>query len=239
MSDLKMAKLPLLLIGGGGHCRSCIEVVESTGLYEIIGIVEADDFVPDEMPSDLLPYPIVGRDSDLPKLLKKTPYCLITIGQIRTGTIRAKVFNQLKQSGAILPTIISPYAYVSATAKIGEGTIVMHQALVNSYAQIGDNCIVNSQSLVEHDCVVANHCHLSTAVKLNGQVHVGEGCLIGSGSIVKQCISIADEVVVGLGSVVVQDIKQAGTYKGLIKCCLLYTSPSPRDRYISRMPSSA
>ena len=22
-------------------------------------------------------------------------------------------------------------------------------------------------------------------------------------------------------------------------CCLLYTSPSPRDRYISRMPSSA
>ena len=24
-----------------------------------------------------------------------------------------------------------------------------------------------------------------------------------------------------------------------IKTCLLYTSPSPRDRYISRMPSSA
>ena len=25
----------------------------------------------------------------------------------------------------------------------------------------------------------------------------------------------------------------------IFKCCLLYTSPSPRDRYISRMPSSA
>ena len=31
-------------------------------------------------------------------------------------------------------------------------------------------------------------------------------------------------------------------YKGpltLVKCCLLYTSPSPRDRTRSRMPSSA
>ena len=26
---------------------------------------------------------------------------------------------------------------------------------------------------------------------------------------------------------------------GLVKCCLLYTSPSPRDRTRSRMPSSA
>ena len=27
--------------------------------------------------------------------------------------------------------------------------------------------------------------------------------------------------------------------KSIYHCCLLYTSPSPRDRYISRMPSSA
>ena len=26
---------------------------------------------------------------------------------------------------------------------------------------------------------------------------------------------------------------------GMLTICLLYTSPSPRDRYISRMPSSA
>ena len=26
---------------------------------------------------------------------------------------------------------------------------------------------------------------------------------------------------------------------GLLQCCLLYTSPSPRDRSLSRMPSSA
>ena len=28
-------------------------------------------------------------------------------------------------------------------------------------------------------------------------------------------------------------------YNEMVKDCLLYTSPSPRDRFLSRMPSSA
>ena len=33
--------------------------------------------------------------------------------------------------------------------------------------------------------------------------------------------------------------RQAGDQGGIIEACLLYTSPSPRDRSVSRMPSSA
>ena len=39
-------------------------------------------------------------------------------------------------------------------------------------------------------------------------------------------------------SVQVEDLIQAGMI-GLLEVCLLYTSPSPRDRQKSRMPSSA
>lgn len=216
MSKAGSIKLPLLLIGGGGHCRSCIDVIEATGEFEIVGIVEADNFQIDEE-HNLIPYPIIGRDSDLPDLIQQTPHCLITIGQIKSASVRHKMFTQLKQMGAIFPTIISPLAYVAATAKIGEGTIVMHQALVNAYAQIGDNCIINSQALIEHDCVIANHCHLSTAARLNGEVQVGEGCMMGSSSTVKQGVSIADNVVIGMGSVVLNNIEAAGVYKGLVK----------------------
>ena len=34
-------------------------------------------------------------------------------------------------------------------------------------------------------------------------------------------------------------IEELSNDKGKPNFCLLYTSPSPRDRYISRMPSSA
>lgn len=208
-----MIKTPLLLIGGGGHCRSCIDVVEATGEYEIIGIVEADGVVPDNM----TPYELAGFDSDLPSLLQETPHCLITVGQVTSSQVREKLFMELTAMGAILPSIISPLAYVSPTAKIGEGSIVMHHALVNAYAQIGCNVIVNSQSLVEHDVVIANHCHISTGSKVNGEVHVGEGCLIGSGAVIKQGVELTDHVVIGAGSTVLGTISETGTYVGLVK----------------------
>ncbi len=213
MSVVNQSKIPLLLIGGGGHCRSCIDVIEATQEYEIVGIVEAEGASSD----NLTPYSVIGFDADLPELLQQTAHCFITIGQVKHAIIRHRIFEELKAMQAILPTIVSPMAYVSSTAKLGEGTIVMHQALVNAYAQIGDNCIVNSQALIEHDCVVANHCHVSTAAKLNGQVVVGEGCLIGSSSIVKQSVELADEVLVGAGSLVLSSIEAPGVYRGVIK----------------------
>ena len=36
-----------------------------------------------------------------------------------------------------------------------------------------------------------------------------------------------------------EEVCQFGVYIGQSKCCLLYTSPSPRDATLSRMPSSA
>ena len=42
------------------------------------------------------------------------------------------------------------------------------------------------------------------------------------------------------GSIGFQDVLQApDNYQGIPNVCLLYTSPSPRDRQKSRMPSSA
>ena len=41
------------------------------------------------------------------------------------------------------------------------------------------------------------------------------------------------------GAFVIRDLKLIGGPHGLFVACLLYTSPSPRDRQKSRMPSSA
>ena len=52
---------PLLLIGGGGRCRSCIDVIEIHEIYTIAGIVspKADGTSP------VFGYPVIGEDSDL------------------------------------------------------------------------------------------------------------------------------------------------------------------------------
>ena len=52
-------------------------------------------------------------------------------------------------------------------------------------------------------------------------------------------ISKKIEAAIGLGIAVIVVIGITVPLNNLIYTCLLYTSPSPRDRLLSRMPSSA
>ena len=192
----------LLLIGGGGHCRSCIDVIEAESRYRIRGIVQP---LSDET-DGIFGYPVVGSDEDLPSLLRETPQALVTVGQIRSPEIRIRLYELLKQLGGKLPRIVSPFAYCSKHAEMNEGTIVMHGAIVNAGAGIGANCIINNQALIEHDVIVADHCHVSTGATVNGGVTIGKGSFIGSGAILKEGIVIGENVIIGAGQVVLQDV---------------------------------
>ncbi len=188
-------KEKIILIGGGGHCHSCIDVIETENRFEIAGIVDSYK----EQGSKVLDYEVIGGDKDLPSLITKYKNALICVGQIKSAEIRIKIFEQLKNLGAQLPVIVSPRAYVSSYAKIGEGTIVMHDVLVNANARIGVNCILNTKSLYEHDVIVGDHCHVSTAAVINGGSVVGNRCFVGSNTVLKQGISVADDSVVPFG----------------------------------------
>ena len=78
---------PLILIGGGGHCCSCIDVIEEEGKYQIAGIVNQ----PGGNSDPVLGYEILGDDGDLPELLKKYKNALITVGQIKRADLRMKL----------------------------------------------------------------------------------------------------------------------------------------------------
>lgn len=188
----------LLLIGAGGHCKSCIDVIEKIGEWKIAGIVDRKD----SSVENVLGYPVIGCDEDLVKLRKQYDYAFVTVGQIRSVELKIKLFNQLKTLGFKQPGLVSPLAYVSKHATIGHGTIVMHYAMVNAAAKVGDNCIINSKALVEHDAVVKNHCHISTNATLNGSVVVGEQCFIGSHVTTKQAIIIPSKSFIKAGIMV-------------------------------------
>jgi sugar O-acyltransferase (sialic acid O-acetyltransferase NeuD family) len=200
----------ILLIGGGGHCRSCIDVIESGSNYQIAGIVQPTI----EDVSPVMGYPILGTDADLSELLKKTENTLITIGQIKSYASRQRLYVSLKNLGAKLPVISSPNAYCSRHSWIDEGTIVMHGSTVNAHARIGANCIINSHALVEHDVEIAEHCHVSTGARINGGVRIGKGCFIGSGSILKEYITIGEDVVIGAGQIVMKDVPSGSILTG-------------------------
>ena len=188
----------IILIGGGGHCKSVIDVIEQESKFKIAGIIDKPEF----LDSKILGYSVIGSDSDLETLAKKYKYALITVGQIKSSYPRIKLFDLANKVGFFLPSIISPSSHVSKHSKIGNGTIIMHNAIVNANATIGDNCIINTKALIEHDCLISNHCHISTNATINGGVKIESKCFIGSNVTTKNNITIKENSFIKAGSIV-------------------------------------
>lgn len=188
----------IILIGGGGHCKSCIDVIEAENKFEIIGILDIKEKIGQKVSG----YLINGTDAQIERFITDDCYFLITLGQIKTPDLRVKIFEKLKKLNAQMATVISPLAYVSKNAEIGEGTIIMHQALVNAGAKIGKNCIINTKALIEHDAVVENYCHISTGAILNGETLIREKSFIGSNATLVQCIELPASSFIKAGSLV-------------------------------------
>lgn len=205
-----MAKKDLILIGGGGHCKSCIDVIEVEGRFKISGIVDIEK----RLRQKVLDYEVIASDKDLPDLVTRYKDFFIAIGSIKDPWKRIEKFEYLKALGARFPVIISSLAHVAKSARVEEGTIVMHKVIVNSDARIGKNCIINTSALVEHDSQIGDHCHISTGSIVNGKCRIGNRVFMGSNSMVVNNVNIGDDVVIGAGSVVARSISKAGVYVG-------------------------
>lgn len=188
----------IILIGGGGHCKSCIDVIEQSKDYSIVGIID----MPELVGQKILGYDIIGSDDDIVKLKERTDAFLITIGQIGRPKRRKDIYDLLKENDCQIATIISPLAYVSKHATIGEGSIVMHHALINAGAKIGNNCIINTKALIEHDSTIGNHCHIATASTLNGNTTLGDDSFWGSNAVSKEGAECSKESFIKANSIV-------------------------------------
>lgn len=197
----------LILIGGGGHCRSCIDVIESEGRFRIAGIVD----VKEKLGQDVLGYRIIATESDIPDLVKNYKIFLVTIGQIMSPDVRIEKYEILKKLKVTLPVIVSQRALVSKHSKIGNGTIIMHNALVNAGASVGSNCIINTGAIIEHDVEIGDHCHISTGAVVNGGTRIGAGTFFGSNSSTVQYKEIGEGSIIASGASVQFDLP-AGTF---------------------------
>lgn len=191
----------LVLIGGGGHCNSVIDVIRDTSEFKIRCIVENKEKVLIERE-----YPYLFGDDKILELIECDVQFFITIGQIKSCIPRENIFNLVKLNGGRFAIVKSQHSYVSKTAQIGEGTFVGHGAIINCNANVGDNCIINSKSLIEHDTSIGSHCHVSTGAILNGSVNVGDRVFIGSGAIIYNNIKIGSGAIIGAGEIVKQNV---------------------------------
>lgn len=196
-----MKSKKVLLVGGGGHCRSVLDSLFRLGNYDEIGIIDC------EPKPQIFGVPVVGADSDLPQLFAKGWHdAVITLGSVGFPARRRALFQELKRLGFHLPAVVDPSALIGTAADIGEGSFIGKRAVVNSGTQVGRCAIINTGAILEHDCSIGDFAHIAPGSTLCGETVVGENTHIGAGSVVRQQIHIGANSLIGVGSVVVAPI---------------------------------
>ena len=81
----------IILIGFGGHAKSIVDSLESSGEYEIIGYTDVN------AGEDYRGYPYLGTDEVLPKYYANgIRYAFVSIGYMGKSNLRQKIYKNLK-----------------------------------------------------------------------------------------------------------------------------------------------
>ncbi|WP_414151378.1 acetyltransferase [Acetobacterium carbinolicum] len=193
----------ILLIGGGGHCKSVLDSLLNLSHYDEIRIIDKKENVGNK----ILSIDIIGTDDDLVRLFKEGyKNAFVSVGSIGNTSHRRKIFELVEIIGFNTPNIIDSSAIVSENAIVNKGIFIGRNAIINADATINTGAIINTGSIIEHNCFIDKFAHISPGAVLCGDVTVGENTHIGAASVLKQQVTVGRDTVIGMGSVVICDI---------------------------------
>ena len=164
--------MKLLIIGAGGYGRTVADVARQIGSFEKIAFL--DDT---KSGSGFL-----GRCEEYAMFCDEDTAVYPAFGD---NKLRMEWLEVLMEEGLTIPTLIHPDAYVSPTATICAGSVVLPKAVVNTGVTVGIGCIVNIGALVDHDVVLENGAHVAPGAVVKAQNRIPERTKIESGTVVE------------------------------------------------------
>lgn len=193
------SRLPLLLLGAGGHAKVVAEIAALNDAFDLVGLIDQQS-----VGTLVNGIPIVGSDKELASFFERgVQHIHVAIG---SNAIRDRLGQEVSLLGFRLSTLISPAACVSRSARLGRGAVLMAGAIVNAEANIGELTIINTNASVDHDCRIGRAVHVAPGCTLAGNVTVGDRTFIGAGTTIIPGVTLGNDVIVGAGACVVRDV---------------------------------
>lgn len=216
----ELTPAPLVVLGGGEHARVVIEAARTRpDRWAIQGYVAPDAAGGPPHDDDV---PWLGDDAALAARLDDLapddrPWLVLGFGggQTADGLAGRVAATERFGGGARWATVIHAAAWVSPTARLAVGVVVLANAVVNTGARLGRHVLVNSAAVVEHDVRIGDGSHVAPAAAIGGGATIGEHVFVGLGARVRDHIEVGAGAVIGMGAVVVESIAPGATVVGV------------------------
>ena len=203
----------MVIIGAGGHARSVLWALRSTGEHELIAVTDPDRA---RHGSEVDGVVIAGGDDRLADLRSEgVEGAALGVGGTGDNGPRRRLFEMLSELGFALPCIVHAHAAVADRSALGRGTVVLAGAVVGPGASVGEDVIVNTGALLEHDTVVGDHAHVASGAALAGGARIGQDAHIGAGAVVLEGVHVGPGALVGAGAVVLENVASGTVVVGV------------------------
>lgn len=198
----------IIVIGGKGTAVNIAEQIDHAGRelsapVEFLGFAIDDDSLGKEING----YPVLCKTREVKeKYPQQDVRFLFALYKPEKMRERVALLKSYEIPSCRFATFVHPMSYISKSAQLGAGVVVLSNSTVQNNANIGDHTIVNSNVVVEHDTVVGECNFIGASVCLGSHVRTGEGVLIGLNASIREKVKVGDFSFIGMGSNVVKDI---------------------------------
>ena len=163
----------LLILGAGGYGKTVADVAQQLGWYDKIAFL---DDVKNGKPG------ILGNCDEVYAFADETTEVYPAFGN---NEVRMTWLARLIANAIPVATLVHPDAYVSPTASLGTGVVVLPKAVVNTGVTVKSGCIVNIGALIDHDSVIEAGCHLAPGAIVKAENRIPAGSKIDSGMVIE------------------------------------------------------
>ena len=157
----------LVILGAGGYGRTVKDVAGQLGYSTIV----LDDSISTHPLFTFSSY--ISDDTSF-------------IPAFGNNAFRMEWINRIEEIGGQLATLIHPTAYVSLTATISQGTVILPHAIVNTDVVVGKGCIVNLGAIVDHGCILEEGVHVAPGAIVKGENLIEKYSKIESGEVLER-----------------------------------------------------
>jgi len=124
---------------------------------------------------------------------------------------KEKIVTLLQSKGAKFETLISPYALVSKTAQIGEGSIILPTSKIGRCARIGRFVCIGDTTM-SHQSSIGDYSNTASYVNIYQDIKVGKRVQIWSHAVILN--NVEDDAIIGAGSIVINKVKKGNKVFG-------------------------
>ncbi|WP_449537865.1 acetyltransferase [Ferdinandcohnia sp. Marseille-Q9671] len=192
----------IVVFGSGGHSKVVIDVIEKSGQYHILGLVDPYK----KVGTRVMGYEVIGAEETLLELKGKIVGGIVALAENwKRASIVKKVLSLYPEFHFVWA--IHPSAQIGRNVKIGNGSVVMANAVINSDTTVDNHCIINTKASLDHDCKLGEYVTLAPGASVAGGVTIGNHSVISMGTNVIHNRTIGAHTVVGAGSTVLHDLE--------------------------------